>query len=256
MKWFKHYSDASRGDLLSKINREFGLQGEARWWRLIELMAERYPVENDTFTFTSELLRRSMSFRSLIDLESFLDRLQIHSGLIVNRLGNDYELIYSKLSEIKDNHTKNLQATGKKVSLDKNKIRIDKNIKNNKKENPLADKPAINILNLLNEKRLELLPSSKGFQPTQPNLKEIKARLKENYTLEDFKHVIEVKAQDNFFAENNYKFFNPQTLFRASNFSKYLAEQNPLVEKLQNEKKLADVEEKLLQVLNTPYYVE
>jgi hypothetical protein len=41
MKWFKHHSDASRGETLQKIFNKYGLEGEARFWRLVELLSFR-----------------------------------------------------------------------------------------------------------------------------------------------------------------------------------------------------------------------
>jgi predicted phage replisome organizer/uncharacterized phage protein (TIGR02220 family) len=53
--------------------------------------------------------------------------------------------------------------------------------------------------------------------------KHISARIKEGYKVEDFYRVIDVKLTDSYFIENP-KYYNPETLFRPSNFEKYLNE--------------------------------
>jgi len=39
MKWFKHFTDASDDDFLQTIEDIFGLEGYARWWKLLEVIA-------------------------------------------------------------------------------------------------------------------------------------------------------------------------------------------------------------------------
>lgn len=125
MKWFKHYTDASEGKTLQSLNRKYGLIGEARYWRLIQLLAKQYTNSSKSFYLSLETIRQTIAVRSLTDARSFLDHLATISELIVNHSGNDCEIIYDKLSEIKDNHTKNLQATRKSMAsnlpLDKDK---------------------------------------------------------------------------------------------------------------------------------------
>ncbi len=55
------------------------------------------------------------------------------------------------------------------------------------------------------------------------NTKHIEARLKEGRTVEDCKRVIDTKIIDPYFITNP-KFLNPETLFRPSNFDRYLNE--------------------------------
>ena len=61
---------------------------------------------------------------------------------------------------------------------------------------------------------------------TEATKKSIIARLKEGYTVEDFKRVIDAKVKD--WADNAEmrEYLRPQTLFRPSNFESYLNEAN------------------------------
>lgn len=73
------------------------------------------------------------------------------------------------------------------------------------------------IIDYLNQK------TGRNFRAVPVHCKLINARLKEGYTAEDIKKVIDTKLQDPFFKENP-KYLNPQTLFRPSNFDRYLNE--------------------------------
>ena len=77
------------------------------------------------------------------------------------------------------------------------------------------------IIDYLNQK------TQSNFKPnTEATKKSITARLKEGYTVEDFKRVIDAKVKD--WADNSEmrEYLRPQTLFRPSNFESYLNEAN------------------------------
>ena len=46
MIWFKHMCDASNGETISQIEEEFGLEGYARWFKLMEVIASKSDGEN------------------------------------------------------------------------------------------------------------------------------------------------------------------------------------------------------------------
>ena len=123
MKWFKHYSNATDGETLQNLFRKYGLEGEARYWRLVQLLAKQYDGSTELLYFSLETIRQSLRHRSLTDCRSFLDHLTTISGMVVHYSGNDCQIKYPKLSEIKDNHVKNLQVTGKKLA---HRLDIDK----------------------------------------------------------------------------------------------------------------------------------
>lgn len=68
--------------------------------------------------------------------------------------------------------------------------------------------------------------TSKKFSPkTAETRKAITARLKEGYTVDDFKKVIDTKVMD--WGDGDMeRYLRPQTLFRPSNFEAYLNEQH------------------------------
>lgn len=79
------------------------------------------------------------------------------------------------------------------------------------------DVDGVAVMEYLNEK------TGKKFRVNAPgNIKWIRARARDGYTLEDFKKVIDNKMRDPFFQEKDL--MRPDTLFRPSHFDAYLNE--------------------------------
>lgn len=77
------------------------------------------------------------------------------------------------------------------------------------------------VLNFLNEK----LNAPRGFKPVNSNLKYIKARFKQKYTLEDFKKVIVFKIKEWSGQDKTKVWLRPSTLF-GEKFDSYLVQAN------------------------------
>lgn len=78
------------------------------------------------------------------------------------------------------------------------------------------EKESLEILEFLNT------TTKRRFRPTKSNLFGIKARLKEDYSLQEIQEVIIIKTME---WTNNPQMsvhLNPVTLFRPSNFEKYI----------------------------------
>lgn len=95
--------------------------------------------------------------------------------------------------------------------------------------------PEVEILEYLNE------AAGKKFKPTEANLKFIRARFTEKYTVDDLKSVIDVKVHVWKGDTDWDKYLRPETLFNATKFQTYIqeAEQykiNPGKFKKQNER--------------------
>lgn len=103
------------------------------------------------------------------------------------------------------------QVTGKGQPSDTNKN--DKNVKNekNEKKKRIYSRDVQQVLDYLNEK--------KGSNYRDGS--KIKDRLKDGNTIEECLKVIDNKFLDDYFISNP-KYLNPETLFRKSNFDKYL----------------------------------
>ena len=78
------------------------------------------------------------------------------------------------------------------------------------------------IIKYLNEK------TGSHFKPTSKSTQRlINGRLSENYTIEDFKYVIDVKTNEWKDNTKMSKYLTPDTLFNASKFEKYRNQQMP-----------------------------
>lgn len=103
---------------------------------------------------------------------------------------------------------------------DNSQVATTKNNKNNKKEkkdNSDACKEVIEYLNL---------KSGKAFTPTNAmTIKHINGRLKDGYTIDDMKKVIDTKVSE--WKNTDYeKYIRPDTLFRPSKFENYVNQTN------------------------------
>lgn len=115
MKWFKHFSDASDDEFLAGIEEEFGLEGYARWWKLLEKIASQMDTPGKCSASYSWVKWQSLLKGKRNKLETFLERCENESKLILKRSGNVLEIKCPKLLELQDNYLKKLVQAGKKV---------------------------------------------------------------------------------------------------------------------------------------------
>lgn len=136
MKWFKHMSDASDDEFLQRVEDLFGLEGYARWWKLLEVIAseisESHPEPSAEFTWKKwgEKLRGKPN-----KLKSFLEYSENQTKIKLEQNGIILKITCYKLLELRDNHTKNLQVTGKQLSI---KFPLDIEEDKERKNNPLT----------------------------------------------------------------------------------------------------------------------
>ena len=120
------------------------------------------------------------------------------------------------------------------------------NKKNNVGKPDTFDRDIKEIVDYLNQKT-----QSNFKAKTEETRKSIRARLKEGYTVEDFKRVIDAKSNDWADSERMREYLRPSTLFRPANFEAYLNEANrPKVKKHgfdQNDYDFDELERKLMQ---------
>lgn len=105
MLWFKHFSDASDDDFLEELECEFGLEGYARWWKLLEVIA-RPMGKKHPHPYASHSIGKWCSFlkakRKI--LIPFLEHCENKSRINVELNGNIMKITCPKLLEIKDEY--------------------------------------------------------------------------------------------------------------------------------------------------------
>lgn len=108
-------------------------------------------------------------------------------------------------------------------------IDIDIDIDIDKGQKPQSDVYE-EIIKYLNER------TASHFKPTSKSTQRlINGRLSENYTIEDFKYVIDVKTNEWKDNTKMSKYLTPDTLFNASKFEKYRNQQMPKQQNVQKQ---------------------
>lgn len=127
-----------------------------------------------------------------------------------NRGRIEYEyIVYEKKQEGKKQDLENL---GVEIQQVENPIQLNTN---NKNTNKLSINDIYNdILQHLNQK------AGTHYRPVESNFKHIKARL-QDFTIDELKAVIDKKCNE-WLGTEWEKYLTPETLFRPSNFEKYL----------------------------------
>lgn len=83
---------------------------------------------------------------------------------------------------------------------------------------------AIRVIEFLNTKSGRRYPARNPRGNPTANAEVVMHRLKEGYTLEDCKSVIAKKCRDWSHDEKMSRYLTPETLFRRSNFERYIGE--------------------------------
>lgn len=102
------------------------------------------------------------------------------------------------------------------IELEKN---IDKNNKDIVGKKPTTDPPYKEIIDYLNKKT-----NSHYRHTTKATQRIINGRLSENFTVDDFKRVIDIKTEQWLNDKKMSAYLRPETLFAASHFESYLNE--------------------------------
>ncbi len=129
MKWFKHQTDASEsGEFISELESIFGLEGYARWFKLLEKVGYRM----DKTDLCSAAYPWSDWQRFLRGkrkkLETFLEHCQNKGKISYSSTGNILEIKIPNLLIIRDNHSKNLQAADKRLASKEVELEVDKEV--------------------------------------------------------------------------------------------------------------------------------
>ena len=118
MKWFKHETDAIHSEKLTCLISDLGFEGYGRFWRIMEIIAERMDGSNRCHVVLPEKewlrllsIRRPLFNRYITVIQSLFDNWRITTDkqklLIRIEIPN--------LLEKRDNYTSDLQASSKKL---------------------------------------------------------------------------------------------------------------------------------------------
>lgn len=130
MRWFKHFNDALDDPFIQELMDKFSHAGYVAWFGLLEIIAK----ENGTkltgkLTVDPRYLKRKLriSTRKLEQIFEFcsgkveenLNKTSTKPKLLFNKTSEKWNFEVCKMMELKDNYTKDLQASSKKPSNQK-----------------------------------------------------------------------------------------------------------------------------------------
>ena len=188
-------------------------QGKLYFEGLAEDLAEELSLLIDE---DPEAIRLTLMFLTKKKLLTTSDNYQFNLEQVPEMVGS--ETASTRRSR---KHRENQKALQCNTNATKGNGDIDIDIDIDKGQKPQSDVYE-EIIKYLNEK------TGSHFKPTSKSTQRlINGRLSENYTIEDFKYVIDVKTNE---WKNNTKmskYLTPDTLFNASKFEKYRNQQMP-----------------------------
>jgi len=169
MKWFKHYSDALDDPFIQGLMDEFGHTGYVVWFGLIETIAKENGNEiTGKLSVKPAYLRRKLR-SSQAKLREVFEYCRGFGKLSVTFSEKVWEFELPKMLEIKDNYTKDLQATGKKLSNHK-EVEVEKEVeKERKKERKNKEHTNFNVFYSKYPKKVGRASAEKSFNKINPD---------------------------------------------------------------------------------------
>ena len=144
MKWFKHMSDSIDDPFIQDLLDEFGPHGYLMWFGLIEIISKESGHNVTGKVIISEVYLRRKLRGSTVKLKQFLEYCSTSSKLLYKYSDKNISINMPKMLEIKDNHTKNLQATNKLVSPEAEEdVEVDKEEEKKERERNPRSKPKL-----------------------------------------------------------------------------------------------------------------
>lgn len=190
-------------------------QGKLYFEGLAEDLAEELSLIIDE---DPEAIRLTLMFLTKKKLLATSDNYQFNLEQVPEMVGSETA---STRRSRKHRETQKLLQCNTTATKGNGDIDIDIDIDIDKGQKPQSDIYE-EIIKYLNEK------TGSHFKPTSKSTQRlINGRLSENYTIEDFKYVIDVKTNEWKDNTKMSKYLTPDTLFNASKFEKYRNQQMP-----------------------------
>lgn len=198
-------------------------QGKLYFEGLAEDLAEELSLIIDE---DPEAIRLTLMFLTKKKLLTTSDNYQFNLEQVPEMVGSETA---STRRSRKHRETQKLLQCNTTATKSNGDIDIDIDIDIDKGKKPQSDVYE-EIIKYLNEK------TGSHFKPTSKSTQRlINGRLSENYTIEDFKYVIDVKTNEWKDNTKMSKYLTPDTLFNASKFEKYRNQQIPKQQNVQKQ---------------------
>lgn len=136
MKWFKHETDSIQSEKLNWLIDNHGMEGYGRWFRLLEVVAERMDGSDRCYAEYSIQKWASFLFGKPFKIVLFLKQIENKMEIKLEQNGNILKITIPKLLERRDNYSKNLQATDKKLASKELELEVEVEKKKNNSPAP------------------------------------------------------------------------------------------------------------------------
>lgn len=118
MRWFKHMTDASDDEFLVQLESEFGLEGYARWWKLLEAVASHMDGTKRT-SAAYPWSKWCLILRAKREkLGRFLEHLANQHRINLKQTGDILEISVPKLLKFRDEYSRKSGHSPDKVAPD------------------------------------------------------------------------------------------------------------------------------------------
>lgn len=112
MKWYQHHANCSDDPFITELEDIFGLDGYARYHKLLEVVCREVDPKNDRWSASHPWSKWQTFLKGKRNkLETFLVHLENKRQINRKQVGNILEIEIPKLRVLKDNTTRNLQAS-------------------------------------------------------------------------------------------------------------------------------------------------
>lgn len=154
-------TDSLDDPFIQDLMDRFSHLGYAVWFGLIEVIAkENKNSITGNLSISPTYLRRKLR-TSPTKLREVFDFCQTNGKLLVNFSKEKWEFNFPKIAEIKDNYTKDLQASRKKLSIEV-EVEEEKEVEEDKKKKRIKDLPSRAILT--DEEFIQALKINPAYQ--------------------------------------------------------------------------------------------
>lgn len=133
MRYFKHYSNARRSESLSILIAEHGLDAYARYWLLLEFLAEEFDGESTSFRYHVSTIRELLRVQSWTKLQLVCNQLSTVRGIALRQNETVLEIEAPILLDLLNRDFKKARSErGQSAVYIKNKIKIKNKKKSSK----------------------------------------------------------------------------------------------------------------------------
>jgi uncharacterized phage protein (TIGR02220 family) len=232
--YFRHRFDAHENSKLNLLVDEIGVEAYAYYYTILEIYGSRYCKNTAEKDVTIHMRILANVWRKRIDsCHRILNKLHVSGLLVVTKSPLSSNLVVTnKISTCTisiPNYSK-YYGSYKKRESENLVIKLNKSKVNKKAKKPAKKAPKDNVESAESSEDKQIkeiidLTNNilcKRFRHTsKESRRAILSRLKENYTIKEFEHVVKVKHQEWKDDKKMKKYLVPSTLF-SDKFDKYL----------------------------------